>query len=215
MHRVLIVPGLAVHGYAQEAAEALAAAGFDAALLPAPGEPGSSADLTEYGHELAGRIKRDGAPVHALVGLSVGSQSVAVAAARTSLVRHLVLVSPTVDPAVRTLPQLLVAWAASGRKEKPQLMLEQAPEWWRAGPRRLNAGLRSALEVQLEKVLPSVEAELTVVHTEHDGLTSHSYAARLAADHSGRLVVIPDASHSWPYRDADRFVRVMKMVLGG
>lgn len=180
-----------------------------------PAHHNPTLDLADYGRQLAGKVDRDVTPVDVLVGLSVGGQAAAVAAATTDLVKHLVLVSPTVDPAVRTMPGLLTAWGRSGRHEEPRLALKQGPEWWQAGPRRLVAGLRSALDVRLEAVLPAVSAELTVVHAEHDGLTSHAYAAQLAADCDGRLIVVPNASHSWPYRDPDRFLQLIESVLGG
>jgi hypothetical protein len=50
-----------------------------------------------------------------------------------------------------------------------------------------------------------VPADLTVVHAERDAITSHSYAAGLVAEHGGRLIVVPAATHSCPYRDVDRF----------
>lgn len=71
--------------------------------LPAPGEPGAPADLQNYGEELARRIST-GSPLDLLVGLSVGAQAAAVAATAvpTGQVRHVMLISPTVDPNVRT-----------------------------------------------------------------------------------------------------------------
>jgi pimeloyl-ACP methyl ester carboxylesterase len=135
----------------------------------------------------------------------VGAQAAAVAAARApGRVGHLVLVSPTVDPAARTTPRLLGRWLAGGRRESPGLLRVQAPEWRRAGVRSLAAVVRSALAVRIEdEVLDGVR--LTVVHAERDVVTSHAYAAELAAAGGGRLVVVPAAAHSWPYQDADRF----------
>jgi pimeloyl-ACP methyl ester carboxylesterase len=202
--RVLIVPGAAVRGYVEPAAEAVRGHGVDVELLPAPGL-GASADLRRYGELLADRL-RAGPPVDLLVGLSVGGQAAAVAAAGAGgRVAHLVLVSPTVDPAVRTVPGLLARWLAAGRHEPARLLLDQAPDWRRAGARSLARVVRSALAVRIEDEVLGAADRLTVVHAEHDAITSHSYAAALAAAHSGRLLVVPAAVHSWPYRDADRF----------
>jgi pimeloyl-ACP methyl ester carboxylesterase len=154
-------------------------------------------------------------PVDLLIGLSVGAQAAAVAAAGSGgRVAHLVLVSPTVDPAVRTVHGLLARWLAAGRGEPPRLLLDQAPDWRRAGARSLAGIVRSALAVRIEDEGLAGAGRLTVVHAEHDAVTSHSYAAALAAAHSGRLLVVPAAVHSWPYRDADRFGDTVAELLG-
>lgn len=210
---VLIVPGAGVSRYARPAVEALRNRGTEAELLPAPGAPDGAADLRRYGEELADRITARG-PVALLVGLSVGAQVAAVASAlAVSQVRRLVLVSPTVDPAVRSGPRLLARWLAAGRLERPGLLAAQAPDWRAAGARRLVRVVRSALRVHIEDVLGEVGAELTVVHGDMDVISSHAYAAALAADHGGRLVVVPGATHSWPYADGDRFARVVADLL--
>jgi pimeloyl-ACP methyl ester carboxylesterase len=201
---VLIVPGAAVRAYVGPAADAVRERGVEVELLPAPGLAGGPADLRRYGEALAERL-RAGPPVDLLVGLSVGAQAAAVAAAGAGgQVAHLVLVSPTVDPAVRTVHGLLTSWFAAGRREPARLLLDQAPDWRRAGARSLARVVRSALAVRIED--EALDAgRLTVVHAEHDAITSHGYAAALAAVHSGRLLVVPAAVHSWPYRDAGRF----------
>lgn len=212
--RVVIVPGAAVRRYVEPAARALQERGVDTQLLAAPGEPDTPADLWAYGEQLGQRLV-DGPPVDLLIGLSVGAQAAAVAAAAAppSQLRRLMLVSPTVDPRTRTGPRLLARWLAGGRLERPALLREQAPDWRRAGPRRLAALVRSALDLRIEDVLPDVAAALTVVHGENDVITSHAYAARLAADHSGTLLVVPRATHSWPYADADRFADTIQDVI--
>jgi hypothetical protein len=59
--------------------------------------------------------------------------------------------------------------------------------------------------VHIEDLLPAVQAQLTVVHGEDDVITSHAYTAALPTDHGSRLVVVPSATHSWPYAGAGRF----------
>lgn len=211
--RVLIIPGAVVRSYVQPAADALCDRGVEARLLAAPGEPGAQPDLRSYGKELARQISRTD-PLELLIGLSVGAQAAAVAATTApSMVRHLMLISPTVDPQVRTVPRLLGRWLAGGRLEQPGLFLEQSPEWRRAGPQRLSQVVRSALRVRIEDILGTLRARLTVVHAEHDVITSHCYAAELAADHGGELIIVPDATHSWPYADADRFADTVQNLL--
>jgi pimeloyl-ACP methyl ester carboxylesterase len=95
MSRVLVVPGLAVQGYADLAVGALRAAGLDAELLDPPAWRTVPADLELYGRQLGRRLHEDNRPVAVLIGLSVGTQAAAVAAAVAGRhVQALLLVSP-------------------------------------------------------------------------------------------------------------------------
>ncbi|MDQ4119451.1 MAG: hypothetical protein M3235_21200, partial [Actinomycetota bacterium] len=106
MTRVLVVPGAAVRGYVRPAVHELRDVGVDAELLAAPGEPGTPAELAAYGRVLGARIEAAAdrfGPVDLLIGLSVGAQVAAVAAAHPAptgspVIRRVMLVSPTVDP---------------------------------------------------------------------------------------------------------------------
>ena len=212
MSRVGIVPGAAVRSYVRPAVDALRERGIDAELLPAPGQPGTPADLAEYGRELAGRL--DLAPVDLLVGLSVGAQAAAVAArAEPGAIGRLMLVGPTVDPATRTAFRLVGRWIAGGRAEPGRLLADQLPDWWRAGPRRIAGVVRSSLDVEIERVLDPLPVPTDVVHAEHDQITSHAYASRLATGLGARLLLLPGASHSWPYRHERAFADLIEDVL--
>jgi len=220
----LIVPGVAVRRYLAGAVAALTSVGISAELLPAPGEPKVSTDLSEYGRALARRIDDDGG-VDALIGLSVGAQAAAVAAVAlpsshpgsddraASAVGRLILVSPTVDPAARRGPRLVGRWIAGGRVEPTSLPAQQLPDWRRAGPARIASVVRSARAVVIDQLLPGLSCPVTVVHAERDAITSHAYAARLAADADGDLVVVPGATHSWPYDDAERFAALIDRLI--
>jgi Alpha/beta hydrolase family len=209
--RVLIIPGLAVRRYVLPAAAALDERGIHSQLLPAPGSPDADSDLREYGLHLARQLEGR-PPVDLLVGLSVGAQAAAVTAMAGSI-RRLMLVSPTVDVDARSAGRLLGRFLAGSRLEPPRLGVEQAPDWLRAGRRRLQAVTRSALRERVEDCLPQVNAEVTIVHAECDAITSHDYAAWLAAEHGARLVLVPGATHSWPYADEARFADTVEGVL--
>lgn len=207
--RVLVVPGLAVRGYAAQAVDALCRHGYDAELLDPPTWRGVPCDLRSYGAELARRIDDRDEPVSVLVGLSVGTQVAAAAATGTGLVDRLLLVSPTVDPALRSRARLMTAFLVTGEEGGPSLWHDQVPDWKRAGVRRILRGFASAVEVRLEEMLPDVRAELTLIHAEQDQLSSHHFAAGLAAAYDGRLLVLPGGNHSWPTGDQGRFVELM------
>jgi pimeloyl-ACP methyl ester carboxylesterase len=81
------------------------------------------------------------------------------------------------------------------------------PDWSRAGVIRIFRGFASAIALHLEDILPKVHAAVTIIHTEYDPLTTHTYAASLAESNGARLVLMPGVSHSWPNADSARFLR--------
>ena len=207
--RVVIVPGLAVRSYAVAATEALVDAGFDARLDDPPGWPGQATGLDVYGLRLATALEQESEPVDLLVGLSVGTQAAAIAA-RHIPVGHLLLVSPTVPPQLRSEPRLLVQFLRGENHRNSPSWRSQLPDWRRAGPRRILACFRSATTVVLEDVLPTVTAPVTIVHGDADQLSTHSYAASLANRCGASLTLLPDAPHSWPVGDPARFVTMVE-----
>lgn len=210
---VLIVPGLAVRSYALGAVRALRAAGHEAALLRPPAWYGAPYNLEKYGVTLAKQIAARGEKVDVLVGLSVGTQAAAIAAARSDLVQHLLLVSPTVDPVNRDRLKLLRAWAApkDGQGDEEPGSLDSIPDWLHAGLWRIGRGWNSAIvTTPLEEVLPQVSARVTIVHAEHDRLGSAQWATELATASSGRYVQREGAPHSWPVGDENGFVELVE-----
>jgi hypothetical protein len=204
--RVIVVPGLAVHAYAEPPVRHLRDNGYDARLLSPPAWRGIDHDLERYGRNLAAAIDREGAPVDVLIGLSVGTQAAAVAASSTDLVKRLVLVSPTIDPAYRSMIKQSLVFVRGDPHDKAGY-LSHVPDWSRAGVIRIFRGFASAIVLHLEDILPSVPAAVTIIHTEYDPLTTHSYASSLAEINSARLVLMPGVSHSWPKADSARFLR--------
>ncbi len=209
----MVVPGLAVRSYAEPATEALARAGFEVRLLEPPGWHGQPTDLEDYGLHLRAELEREARPVDVLVGLSVGTQAAAVAAAGTAI-GQLLLVSPTVPPELRTRPRLLARFLRGEDHRDSPSWRSQIPDWRRAGPGRILACFRSATEVILEDVLPRVNAPTTIVHGDADQLSTHSYAAFLANLCNASLRLLPDAPHSWPVGDPRRFLAMVGELTG-
>jgi pimeloyl-ACP methyl ester carboxylesterase len=207
MARVIVVPGLAVHAYAELPVRHLSDNGHAATLLDPPGWRGVDHDLERHGRKLAADIDHDGVPVDVLIGLSVGTQAATVAASLTSLVRHLVLVSPTIDPAYRSMIKQAAVFLLRGDPHDKAAFLSQVPDWSRAGIRRIFRGFASAIALPIEDVLSQVRADVTIIHTEYDLLTTHAYAAWLAEANGAQLVLLPGVSHSWPKADSARFLR--------
>jgi hypothetical protein len=202
--RVVIVPGLAVRTYAEDAAHELESRGHTVTLLPAPTWRGVPKLLKSYGMQLAGRLDRAAEPVDLLIGLSVGTQAAAIAAAQSFTVRRLLLISPMVDPRDRTPLRLLAAWFTRKQEGDPASSF-QLPDWARGGVPRILAGFLSALDIELEKVLPAFDGELTIVQPEWNTLSTAAYAESLALQSNARFIFMPNASHSWPVGDSARF----------
>jgi pimeloyl-ACP methyl ester carboxylesterase len=215
MARVIVVPGLAVHAYMELPVRYLRENGHDARLLEPPAWRGVDHDLERYGRRLAADIDHEGAPVDVLIGLSVGTQAATVAAASTNLVQRLVLVSPTIDPAYRSMIKQLTVFVVRGDPHDKAAFFSQVPDWSRAGVRRILWGFASALALPIEDILPTVAAEVTIIHAEYDLLTTHTYASRLAETNGARLVLVPGVSHSWPKADAARFLRFIDELVRG
>jgi len=209
MARVLVVPGLAVHAYAELPVRHLRDNGHDAELLEPPAWRGVDHDLELYGQKLAADIDHDGAPVDVLIG----TQAAAVAASLTSLVRHLVLVSPTIDPAYRSMIKEAAVFFLRGDPHDKAAFFSQLPDWSRAGVRRIFRGFASSLAVPIENILPRVGAEVTIIHNEHDLFTTHGYASWLAETNDAKLILMPGVSHSWPKADSARFLRFIDALL--
>lgn len=211
--RVLIVPGLAVRGYAAPPAQALAALGHRVDLLPAPAWRGEPSDLAEYGKRLAEQIAADDAEVDLLIGLSVGTQAAAVAAAHSAAIRRLLLVGPTLAPRDRSRVGAYRRWRrGEPHRDGPGVRI-QAPDWVRAGLPKIYRGMVSALQVRLEDELAGVKARVTILHPDSDLISPLDFAVSLADRHRARLLILPDAPHSWPIGDHDRFCGLVTELL--
>jgi hypothetical protein len=210
---IVIVPGLAVRSYAIAPARELKARGHEVHLLRPPAWQGAASSLGRYGRLLARQLDERGRDVSLLIGLSVGTQAAAVAAAESSRVKRLVLVSPTVDPRNRTFLKLLRAWVFAPSDSGDPGFISQLPDWSHAGIPRIVSGFVSALGLPLEDILPRTSASLTVVHADHDHLGSAEWAARLASENHGSYVLRENAPHSWPVDDEKGFADFVDSIL--
>ncbi|MEO6116964.1 MAG: hypothetical protein ABIP33_11315 [Pseudolysinimonas sp.] len=215
MARILIVPGLSVRTYAKPTAAALERAGHRVTLLAAPAWRTARADLPDYGRMLAQQLEERDEIADLVVGLSVGTQAAACAAAETDRIRRLMLISPTVDPVHRSFGKLMRRWSkgdSEGAPEKDGLQLHLG-DWSHSGPIRIVTAVRSALRTPLEDVLMRVNAEVTMVHNQFDVLSTSAWVRSLAVD-DAHFLEMAGAPHSWPVDDEDNFVEVVDQVLG-
>jgi|GEM_PF-2341165 pimeloyl-ACP methyl ester carboxylesterase len=216
MAYVIMVPGLAVRNYLQPSAECLRSHGHDVDLLPPIGWRSTGTDLHDYARRIADHASAHG-PADLLIGLSIGTQAATLAAIETRAVRSLLLVSPTLDPARRSTVAALRAWAGGeDHPDSPRVSL-QAHDWVNAGPDGIYRGLRSAITVGLETELPRAarNCPVTVIHADTDLLSPLPFALDIAERAGARLMIVPDAPHSWPIGDDDRFAGLVAHLVSG
>jgi pimeloyl-ACP methyl ester carboxylesterase len=130
-----------------------------------------------------------------LVGHSQSCQVVA-AAAGDRRVAGLVLLGPTTDPRLRSLPVLVRRWLGTAVCEPVTQVPLVVAQWWRTGPRAMRRLWRAAAPDRIDRRLRAATVPVTVVRGTRDRLCPHDWAAGLAAEAPhGRLVELPGAAH--------------------
>jgi pimeloyl-ACP methyl ester carboxylesterase len=201
---VVIVPGLAVRRYLEPTVRAVEAAGASCEMIGLPTR-GPALSIHGYANLVAARIQARGRSV-VLVGHSAGTQVAALAATQVPVAR-LVLGSPTIDPAYRTVPRVLRRWWLDGRQEPSSLAPQQRQEWRQAGPRRILVLFRSMLRHRLEETVAGLTCPITVVRGEHDPLCTPRWTQELAQ--GSTLITMPGLPHAFPYQDPAGFAETI------
>jgi 2-hydroxy-6-oxonona-2,4-dienedioate hydrolase len=173
--------------------------GFGAAA----GEP--RPPFPELAARVASGIRRLQPPV-VLLGCSLGAQIAVHAAAELGDLAALVLVSPTMDPARRSLPAQLRRWPLELVTQPPWFVRIQTQDHGEAGPRRLLDTVREAVADRPEDRAPAITAPTLVVRGTRDPLVSTGWASDLAgAVPDAELAVLP-ARHAMTALDPDVLV---------
>jgi pimeloyl-ACP methyl ester carboxylesterase len=202
---VVAVMGMAVSDYLLPALAALD--WTESHLLDLPGLAGSGAppaplDVPGYADSVANWLAAAELPPVVLIGHSSGTQVAArVAALCPDRVAALVLASPTVDPAYRSWPRVLLRWRLDGRFPLPGLEENHRPEWKRAGPRQIAHLISVHLRDRIEDVLPRISCPTLVIRGEHDRMLTRRWAKELATRAAdGGFVEVP-GPHTFVWRD--------------
>ncbi|GAA3390775.1 alpha/beta fold hydrolase [Cryptosporangium minutisporangium] len=201
---VVLVQGLSVADYLLPGL-----AGFTswtrAHLLELPGYEGRGGRLPVpgFGRAVAEWLDAQQLGTVVLGGHSSGTQVAAAAAVGRTDVAYALLVSPIVEPGARSVLRLGARWLRDGRQETSGLLSWQAPEWWRAGPRRLAHLIRVHLRYRIENPLARLDVPALVLRGSDDRLCSPGWCRRLAAlTPGGEYVEVPGA-HSFFWDDPD------------
>jgi pimeloyl-ACP methyl ester carboxylesterase len=133
-----------------------------------------------------------------LLGVSMGSQVVAEAAARSPAdVGSVVLAGPTTDPRARFWPQLAARLIWNNLGEGPGVLAYSLPDYWDAGPSRVIRSWAQSRNHRLELVLPDVPQPTLVVWGTRDKVCTQPWAEEATGLlPRGRLAVLADQPHA-------------------
>jgi pimeloyl-ACP methyl ester carboxylesterase len=206
---VVLVHGLAVsHRYLMPTA-ALLGRRHPVAAPDLPGfglseDPGRVLGTRELADRLGEWLRATFATPVVLLGNSYGCQVLVDLVVRDpSVAVALVLSGPTVDPGARSETRQVLRWLADAVREDPL----QAPILLRdvrdAGPPRVFATLRHAVEDRIEDKLPAVPVPTLVTRGGIEPIVPPHWARQAAGLlPAGRLVVLPGSPHNSVYTHA-------------
>lgn len=217
---VVCVHGLGCsHRYFAPVARQLAAdVGVAAPDLPGFGHtpgPRTALDIRELSLALADWLGVTGRGGATLLANSGGCQVVADLAMHSpELLGPVVLNGPSVDPSARTGPAQLGRLLRTAVREPPALIAVLAPDYLRAGPRRLLATSRHMLGNRIEHSLPHVHSAAIVVRGSRDPIAPREWANRAAALlPAGRCVEVPGAAHALNFSAPQQLAHLTRRLL--
>ncbi len=202
---VVAVMGLAVSDYLLPALAELRWTHshlLDLPGLAGSGEPTRPLDVPGHAEAVAHWLDAANLPPVVLIGHSSGTQVAARAAMlRPDRVAALVLASPTIDPAYRSWPRVLLHWRLDSRFPMPGLEENHRPEWKRAGLRRIARLISAHLRDRIEETLPRITCPALVIRGEQDRMLTRRWAVDLAERApDGTLAEVP-GPHTFLWRD--------------
>ena len=207
---MVLVPGLGLD--ARSSARLRKRAPGDVVLLPGTGlaEPVPSLDA------LADRLLAElGEGPVVLVGHSQSCQVVAMAAVDPR-VRGVVLLGPTTDPRMRGPWRLAWRWLRTAAREPWWQVPLVVAQWWRTGPRAMQALWRVTAPDRIDERLADVDVSVVVVRGTRDHLCPGDWAARVAAAApKGRLAEIDGAAHMSVQTHPDQVAALLPDTRGG
>jgi pimeloyl-ACP methyl ester carboxylesterase len=241
---VVLLPGLVTASRSMvPLARALAGRGFHPWIPDPPGfgysdKPRRTLSLRDEATLIAQWLATAGCQPARLLGNSFGSQvAAAMAAGHPGMVDRLVLLSPTVDPALRRrlswlpVPATLMLdgyrphdrWridllgrlhAAMG--DDAPLRLLNVAEYGCASLIRAISTVRIAVLEPMELALPDIAVPTLVIRADRDHLSSPDWAGRLVALlRAGELARLPGVGHNAFYAHPDMVAAVAAPFLSG
>jgi len=193
-------------------------AGLDLPGFGRSGNPPAALDVSGLCNALAGWLDARGIGPAIFVGSSFGCQVIIELASREpSRVLGLVLNAPMMDPAYRSMGKQLLRMLADVPYEPWTLGILGIRDYARAGPMRLMATFRYALNYHIETKLPKLVAPALIVCSARDPLVTVDWGTELtrlvglsALGAAGAsMSVVPAAAHALPYDDPAVFAALI------
>jgi pimeloyl-ACP methyl ester carboxylesterase len=179
-------------------------------LLPAPAPDLEGSTVEELAASLAASLP---APA-LLVANSLGCQVAAeLAVRRPELVRGLVLVGPTWDPAAPTAVGQTLRLLNGSYREPPSLLPMLAWEYVHWSPLRFARTARSMLRHPMSERLAALGAPTVVVRGERDPICGAAWARLAAGAARARLVVVEGGAHAVHWSHAELVEEVVQELV--
>ncbi len=179
-------------------------------------KPGHPLSIPGLADALAGWLELHQLGPALLIGNSLGAQVIMDLAVRyPRRLAGAVLVSPTVDPAARSIVAQTLRLIADVWKEPPSLYWIGLADYWRAGFRTMLHTLRHALADPVLDKLPRIGVPTLLVRGGRDPIVPQAWieqAARLIP--GARLAVLPGAAHAVNYNSPDALVDLVLGFMG-
>jgi 2-hydroxy-6-oxonona-2,4-dienedioate hydrolase len=171
--------------------------------LPGFGEsskhkPPSPLDVPGLADALDAWMEAAGIGRAVVVGNSIGAQVAAdLAARRPQRALAVVLLGPTTDPKVRSMPAQVWRWLVNSRRDRSAAGGGMVSAYWRAGIGRVAQTFRYSVVDRIEEKLPKISAPALVIAGSVDPITPLAWTRRVSEllPH-GRIVVLDGAAHS-------------------
>jgi pimeloyl-ACP methyl ester carboxylesterase len=220
--RLVLLHGLAVsHRYLMPVAARLSSHHpVDVLDLPGfglSGDPGRVLDVAEHADHVADWLVATGLAPVVLLGNSFGCQvAVDLAVRHPHLVRGLILVGPTVDPAARTALRQIARWLRDTAREDPLQLPILLRDVHDAGLRRVAGTLAHAVRDPIECKLPLVKVPTLVTRGSKEPIVPMAWAraaSRLLP--RGELAVVPASPHNANYSAADHLAELVLAFMRG
>lgn len=166
-------------------------------------EPARTPTLERFADLIAELLESRGEERAVVIGHSMGAQiALELAVRHPSLVSHLVLAGPTVDPAARSVSGQVARLAQDLFVESPRVVVLGLREYLRAGP-HLRRKFRAMLVHHPEDVAPAATVPTLVLRGGDDYVSPRRWCEQLVALlPDGRLVEIDGHGHETFIRDA-------------
>jgi pimeloyl-ACP methyl ester carboxylesterase len=173
-------------------------------------------DIERLASALAGWLDLHEVRDAILVSNSLGCQVLTqLASDRPDLARSLVLVSPTMDPAISSIPRIMWRGVRDIPREDPGLWRIWLTDMIRTGPRRGLALLRLGLRDHQLARLGRIMVPAIVVGGELDPIAPPGWVRDMAGRMPrGRAVIIPGAPHALNYTSPRHLARIIRAAVG-